>query len=161
MSLRSTVCTADNSGFAYVKWCASASLCLCQQCTVSLRSTVCTADTSGFAYATKEPPAWISWGNVNSATLRWRFPSRGGGERYELARLRSLAVSMIGRAHRSKPPQTPTTTPVGGWLPPVSPPPATAPHPCSIFNHLRSMGCNGKGQLLSSRPLPLDATPLR
>ena len=30
---------------------------------------------------------------------------------------------MIGRAHQSKPPQTPTTTPVGGFLPPVSPPP--------------------------------------
>ena len=71
----------------------------------------------------KEPPALISRGNANSASLRWRFPCRGGGERYGLAQLRSLAVTMIGRAHQSKPPQTPSTTPVGGFHPPVSPPP--------------------------------------
>lgn len=116
---------------------------------------------SHFHELTKEPPALISWGNANSASLRWRFPSRGGGERYGLARLRSLAVSMIGRAHRSSPPQTPTTTPVGGLLPPVSPPPASAPHPCYIFDHLRSLGPNDKGQLLLSRPLSLGRTPLR
>mgnify|MGYP006974591661 CR=1 FL=1 len=95
---------------------------------------------SHFRELTKEPPALISRGNINSATLRWRFPCRGGGERYGLARLRSLAVPMIGRAHRSKPPQSPTTTPVGGWLPPVSPPPATAPHPCYIWSYLRFLG---------------------
>lgn len=81
------------------------------------------ANANGSAYARQKPPAMISWGNANSASLRWRFPNGGGGERYGLARLWPLAVSMIGRAHRSRPPLTPTTTPVGGFLPPVSPPP--------------------------------------
>ena len=78
---------------------------------------------SHFRELSKEPPALISWGNVDSASLLWRFPSFGGGERNGLARLRSLAVTMIGRAHRSSPPQSPTTTPVWGFHPPVSPPP--------------------------------------